>query len=197
MADQRRSAPRAGGSRGRSGPGRRTSARRVADAGAAATAAAEKLQAVRPNPKLTGRAVVLVLVVAVLVLSFASSLQAYLQQRHSIDSLKATIAEREAAIDALQGEKERWGDPAYVEQQARARFGYVMPGETAYVALDSHGNRIEPQASLSEPDQVGEKAKTPWWSTIWSSVELAGNPPAEPTAPPATKIDGVAEESGQ
>ena len=135
----------------------------------------------------------LVLVIAVLVLSFASSLQAYLQQRHSIDSLKSAIAEREAAIDALQREKERWDDPAYVEQQARARMGYVMPGETAYVALDGNGNRIESQSSLSAPDEVGKKAQPPWWSTVWASVELAGNPPAEPATPPATKIDGTEE----
>ncbi|MFT4288456.1 FtsB family cell division protein [Nocardioides sp.] len=194
MADQRRSAPRSGG--GPRGPGRRTtSARRVAEARAAAAAAAERLQAINPasNPKLTGRAVVLVLVIAVLVLSFASSLQAYLQQRHNIDSLKATISKREAAIEALQQEKDRWNDPAYVEQQARVDAGYVMPGETLYVALDAQGHQIGAGGALSEPDTADEQTKQPWWSTVWTSVELAGDPPAESTTASVKKIDGTKE----
>ncbi|MDH2414862.1 septum formation initiator family protein [Nocardioides sp. CER19] len=194
MADQRRSSAR--GPRGRTGPGRTPAARRAAEARAAAAAAADRLTKIDPraNPRLTGRAAVLVLVVAVLVVSFASSLKAYLQQRDHIDTMRAQIAQRTQAIDELQSEKERWKDPAYVEQQARERFGYVMPGETAYVALDANGKRIEPESTLTAPDAVGSHQPKAWWEDAWASVALAGDPPALDERGPARKINGAKEE---
>jgi cell division protein FtsB len=151
----------------------------------------------RANPRLTGRAAVLVLVVAVLVVSFASSLKAYLQQRDHIDTMRAEIAQRAQAIDELETEKERWKDPAFVEQQARERFGYVMPGETAYVALDAHGNRIQAESTLTAPEAVGPKTPKAWWQDAWASVELAGDPPALDQREPARKINGAKEEKDQ
>ena len=193
MTDQRRSSRR--GPRGRTGPGRTPAARRAAEARAAAAAAADRLVKIDPraNPRLTGRAAVLVLVVAVLVVSFASSLKAYLQQRDHIDTMRAQIAQRTQAIDALESEKKRWKDPAYVEQQARERFGYLMPGETAYVALDANGRRIQPESTLTAPDAVGSHQPKAWWEDAWGSVELAGDPPALGAREPARKINGLKE----
>jgi len=131
---------------------------------------------------------IFVLVVGVLVVSYASSLKAYLQQRHDIEALTSQIAEREKAIGDLQDQKDRWNDPAYLEQQAREYFGFVMPGQTAYVALDANGDPIKPSGKLSSPDSVGKpQTPTAWWSDVWSSDLIAGNPPATGT-PPATKI---------
>ncbi len=144
------------------------------------------------RPRFTGRAAVLVLVLAVLTVSYASSLRAYLQQRAHIGELKSAIAERESAINALEREKQRWEDPAFVKAQARARFGYLMPGETGFLVLDEDGKPLESQASLSDPDEVIRTVPTAWWSEAWASVELAGNPPP-PTEGPATEIDGVAQ----
>lgn len=135
----------------------------------------------------------LVLVLAVLTVSYASSLRAYLEQRSHIGDLKAAIAEREANITSLEREKQRWNDPAFVKAQARARFGYLMPGETGYQVLDVDGKPLESQAVLSDPDEVIKIVPTAWWSNAWASVELAGNPPP-PSDGPATEIDGV---SGQ
>jgi hypothetical protein len=139
---------------------------------------------------------VLVLVVAVLVVSYASSLRAYLQQRAHIDDLSAKIAEREKSIDDLEGEKARWNDPAYLETQARQRFGYVAPGERSFVVLDADGNRVQGDASLQDPSSVIRQEPTAWWSTAWESVELAGDPP-KVGKPPAAQIDGSAESSPQ
>jgi len=132
---------------------------------------------------------VFLLVLIVLAASYASSLKAYLQQRHDIDALKSAIVQREKAINNLQDQKDRWNDPAYLEEQARAQFGYVMPGQTAYVALDANGDPIKPSGRLSSPDSVGKKqAPTAWWSQVWSSDLLAGHPPKTTGTPPATKI---------
>jgi cell division protein FtsB len=143
--------------------------------------------AVRRRPRLTGRATVLVLVLSLLTISYASSLRAYLDQRAHIDDLKGQIALRQARISDLEREKRRWEDPAFVRQQARD-LNYVMPGETAYVVLDEDGKPLDSEATLTDPGTVAPKAPTAWWSTAWKSVELAGNPPRrEP--PPAAKID--------
>jgi len=75
---------------------------------------------------------VLVLVLAVLAVSYASSARAWLRQRNEIADLTAQIKASQAAIDGLQQERRRWNDPAYVKQQAHERFGWVMPGETGY-----------------------------------------------------------------
>src|SRR6478735_441189 len=167
------SKPPSRGPRGRTGPGRGPGAPRPARAVAArpqpAAAAGE-----RPRSRFTGRAAVLVLVLAVLTVSYASSLRAYLEQRSHINELKTSIAQHEANIDALETEKARWDDPAFVRTQARERLGYVMPGEKTYLVLDENGRPLEPQAALQDPTTVISTKDTPWWDDAWASVELAG-----------------------
>ena len=141
------------------------------------------------RPRFTGRAAILVLVLAVLAVSYASSMRAYLQQRAHIQELRSQIAQREANIDELEREKRRWRDPAYVQAQARERFGYLMPGETSYVVLDANGKPLESRTSLTDPSTVADRTPTAWWTNEWKSVELAGLPP-KPQAPPASEIDG-------
>ena len=129
----------------------------------------------------------LVLVVSLLTVSYASSMRAYLVQRSHIDDLQSQIATREATISDLEREKRRWDDPAFVRAQAR-ELNYVMPGETAYVVLDRDGNPLDGDAKLADPSTIARTAPTPWWSTAWRSVELAGHPP-RPQAPPASTIN--------
>lgn len=131
----------------------------------------------------------LVLVLAVLAVSYASSMRAYLQQRAHISDLKTAIAERETSINDLEREKRRWEDPAYVEAQARAHFGYLMPGETGFVVLDAQGRPLDSSAELSDRDDVVKTEPTAWWDDAWASVELAGHPP-KATDGPAEKIGG-------
>ncbi len=188
-----------GGPGGSTRPGTRTgrtersgSDRSAARARSAATAPVGATSRPAPRrPRFTGRAAVLVLVLAVLTVSYASSLRAYLQQRAHIGDLKVAIAERESAINSLEREKKRWEDPAFVKAQARARFGYLMPGETGFLVLDKDGKPLESQTSLSDPDDVIKSVPTAWWDNAWASVEMAGDPPA-PTDGPATEIDGRA-----
>ncbi len=143
-----------------------------------------------PRTRFTGRAAVLVLVVALLTVSFASSLRAYVQQRNHLNELKAQIAETEADINDLETEKRRWQDPAYVRAQARERFGFVLPGETGFQVLDENGEPLQTDARLSDPEDVIKVVPDPWWGKAWESVELAGNPPA-PQPDPNTQIDGT------
>ena len=141
---QRRNGP--GGSRRPGGRGAPQRAR--------TTASAARPAAAQRRPRFTGRAAILVLVVAVLTVSYASSLRAYLQQRSHIADLKSQIAERSASIDDLEREKRRWNDPAYVQAQARERFGYLMPGQTSYVVLGEDGKPIGSETDLPDPSRV-------------------------------------------
>ena len=193
MAANRRTPPRGARPRGRTGPGRTTGSGRVGrppQQPPGAAAAVPAAQTSTKRPRLTGRAAILVLVVAVLTVSYASSMRAYLQQRSHIEDLKSQIAQRETDINALEREKRRWHDPAYVKAQARERFGYLMPGETSYVVLGEDGKPLESQSTLTDPSTVARHAPTAWWTTEWKSVQLAGNPP-KPEAPPATEINGA------
>ena len=119
----------------------------------------------------------LVLVVAGLMVSYASSFRAYLDQRHHIEQLEASIARSQSEIASLQREKGRWEDPAYVVAQARARFAFGFPGEVGFQVLDEDGEPLHHEDSLSEPTQEVDDPE--WWQETLSSLEAAGNPPEE------------------
>src|SRR6478752_653414 len=159
------------------GPRQRPRTRAAAPAAAATTASQPR------QSRFTGRAMVLVLVLSVLTISYASSLKAYFQQHSQIQQLRTQIASSESSIQELESEKQRWQDPAYVKEQARARFGYLMPGETSYVVIGSDGKPLAAQATLSDPRTAVTKTPTPWWTSEWKSVQLAGDPPSVRSQP--------------
>ncbi|MCH1865837.1 septum formation initiator family protein [Nocardioides sp. CFH 31398] len=141
----------------------------------------------RERPRVTSRGAILALVLAVLVVSYASSLRAYLVQREHIADVKAEIAERQDAITALEREQRRWEDPVYLASQARARFGYLMPGETGFQVLDEDGEPLGAGNGLPETEPEPERP-TAWWKTAWESVEIAGRPQQVPEKEPAEQI---------
>lgn len=146
----------------------------------------------RRRPRLTGRAAVLAVVFAVLVVSYASSMRAWLDQRASVQDAEARIAAAENEITALERERKRWRDDAYVEAQGRSVLGWVMPGETSYQVIDRDGEPLAAERTLPEAEDVVPENDTPWWSSAWESVRIADHPelepePAERIAPPPTK----------
>ncbi len=182
------STSRAGGS----GPGRSGSTSRgtrPAGSTTARTRAGAERPVVRPaKPRLTGRAAILVLVLAVLAVSYASSLRAYLQQRGELDSLQSTIAQRQDEIADLEQEKARWLDPEFVRTEARERLGYVMPGETPFVVL-SDGEPLALDNELTDPDTLPVSVTAAFWDDAWETMLIAGNPQRRADPPPLTKIE--------
>lgn len=131
-----------------------------------------------------------------LAVSYASSLRAYLQQQQHTAELHAQIAETSEGISALEREKRRWKDEAYIEAQARLRFGYVMPGETSYMVIDENGDPLEATDELADPATVPVDVPPAWWDTFWGSLEAAGNPEkAQEENTPAQKIESEKDES--
>ena len=129
---------------------------------------------------------VLVVVAVLLVVSYASSMRAYLQQRSHISDLNAQIARSEKDIAALKKEKGRWSDKAYIEAQARQRLGWVLPGETSYQVVGRDGKPISTSGTLPDPSSVAKPLRDPWWQRVYGTVRTADHP--ERVSTPATKI---------
>ncbi len=133
------------------------------------------------------------LVLAVLVVSYASSMRAYLEQKEHLEALRRSIADSRANIEALEREKRRWKDDAFVEAQARQRLSWVMPGEIGFQVIGDDGKPLDGGDTLSDPEAVTEANRPPWWQTAWGSVEAAGHPedlpePVEKIHAPKKKI---------
>jgi hypothetical protein len=139
---------------------------------------------------------VLVLVVAGLLVSYASSFRAYLDQRHHVTDLESSIARSKAEIADLQREKQRWHDPAYVVAQARARFAFGFPGEIGFQVLDADGKPLDHDDTLGDPTPQSEDRE--WWQQTLASLDAAGNPPKkkEPVRKITVDPSDVPEESG-
>lgn len=145
--------------------------------------------------RLTGRAAVLVLVLAVLAMSYASSMRAYLRQRSEINTLKMQIAEQRADVATLEQTRERLHDPAYIRTLARLRFGWLMPGETGYRVIDADGHVLpDGGAQLTDPAARRRAADPEWWQDVWGSVVAAGRQPGDRAAgraPQRTPVDRI------
>ena len=165
---------------------RRDQVQRNIRPGARGTERARATEAAAPRPRFTNRMAILVVVLAVLVVSYASSMRAYLEQRSHINDLRGQVASSERDIKALEREKRRWADEEYVKAQARKRFSWVMPGETSYQVLDRDGKPLEQGDELTDPTSVARTVPDPWWDKVYGTLEGADHPKKAPT--PATRI---------
>jgi cell division protein FtsB len=119
---------------------------------------------------LTARAAILAVAVASVALALALPFKVWVAQRGQISSLQAQTREQEHRVAALKQDQQRWQDPAYIEQQARLRLHYAMPGEKTYVVLGKPKKHHQQAAtSPADPALTG-----PWYSRLWQSVEAAG-----------------------
>ncbi|HET7386367.1 MAG TPA: septum formation initiator family protein [Nocardioidaceae bacterium] len=127
------------------------------------------------RPRFTGRFAILVLVVALLTVSYASSMRAYAQQRAHIQSLRHDIATSKAQIDQLTREKRRWHDPAYIRAQAHRRFGWVLPGEITFQVIGADGKPLGVADTLPKAEVHTKHQPAQWWQSAWRSDVLAGS----------------------
>ena len=119
---------------------------------------------------LTGRAAVLGLVVCALVLSLAYPAKEFLAQRGEIGRLQDEQRQAQARVSALEEQKQRLKDPAYVSAQARARLQYVLPGETIYVVVPPAGSGADGGTRPQTPEVSEDGA---WYGRLWGTVRAA------------------------
>jgi cell division protein FtsB len=115
------------------------------------------------RPTLTGRAAILVLVLAALVVTLAIPLRAWMSQQAEIAALEADVAQSRERVESLRAELKDWEDPAFVIAQARSRLHFVFPGEVGYVVLGEDDRPIVP-----EEERAADQA--PWYSRLWDST---------------------------
>ena len=101
------------------------------------------------------------------------TLGTYIDQRQKIAALEHSIQVSEDEITALQKERERWNDPAYITTQARERLYYVKPGEVVYL-ID---NDLDPAALPQEQGPVSdtlEEKPSDWMPQLLRTLTSAG-----------------------
>ena len=114
------------------------------------------------------------LAVCAVVLTLAYPMREYLAQRSQIAQLAQQQETQLSRVAALEQQRKRWEDPAYVKAQARRRLQYVMPGEVGYVVLDP--GQVRTSAPGRRPVTVAPSGKaegTPWYSRLWGTVPAA------------------------
>jgi cell division protein FtsB len=131
----------------------------------------DRQQPPRVRANLTGRAAVLALVVCMLAISLAYPLREYLAQRSDIADVRAQVSEQEQRVADLEHQRTLWRKPSYVERQARERLHFVMPGETTYVVLEPDEAPADSGVVAAAPRPT---QRSPWFSQLWRSVEVAG-----------------------
>ncbi len=129
-----------------------------------------------PRGSFTGRAVILALVLAALVLMLAVPMRTWFAQRAEIASLQADVDAARARVAELQVLKERWNDPAFIAAEARRRLHYVLPGEIGYTTLGADGKPVVETMAAAEV-----LSRMSWVQKLWGAVKEADNP-ADPNA---------------
>lgn len=165
------------------GPARRTPSTRRPDARRRTTGVGT------PTPKppvpgakrtaITTRAAILAVVLCVLALALTVPLRQYVAQRGKVARLRAKQAQAQARVDALEAQKQRLQDPAYVEQLARERLHFVRPGEVPYILLTPSPAPAPVKPGTPAGKEVGGEG--PWYSRLWDTVEAAGTAPKPKT----------------
>lgn len=130
----------------------------------------------------TRRLAALGAVFVLLAIMIVPTLRAYLQQRAEYASLTEQVGRQQQSLSALQGQLERWDDPAYVEQQARERLKFVRPGETSYQVIGAEkllGDSLAGRSRVVVPHQGDDSI--PWYGKMWSSIVIADRPDVDDT----------------
>jgi cell division protein FtsB len=124
----------------------------------------------KPRPVLTGRALALGAVVVVLIVLLASPINRYLSSRHAVGTASRQLHDDQHRLAQLTRQRDRWGDPGYIQQQARSRLEYAMPGDTVYVVVGA-GQRSD--IARTSGVQAAQPAGTGWNTRLMDSVRAA------------------------
>ena len=114
------------------------------------------------RPFLLGLLVLLVLGVMVL----SGPLRSYLDQRDRVDLLERQLAVLDDANAELSQRATDLRDPEYREILARERYGYVRPGEVAYVVVPPERDTSD----IGEMLTVEDPEPRPWFRAAWDGL---------------------------
>ena len=111
-------------------------------------------------------------VVVLLLVLLASPINRYFGSRSDVDTAAQQLQQDQTRLQQLRAQQKRWGEPAYIEQQARRTLQYAMPGDTTYVVVNRGArNQIDRTRTTSS----GTTDSASWNTKLWDSVRRAGD----------------------
>ncbi|MCU1658243.1 MAG: septum formation initiator family protein [Pseudonocardiales bacterium] len=123
-----------------------------------------------PRRAVTGRALVLGTLVVLLLVLLASPLNRYFGSRGDVGHAAQQLRDDQAQLQTLQKQLAQWSDPGFIQQQARLRLQYAMPGDTVYVVVNpGQKSDIEKTSDTGAAPPAGS-----WNQRLWDSVQAAG-----------------------
>jgi cell division protein FtsB len=125
---------------------------------------------------VTGRALVLGGVVVLLVVLLASPLHRYLAARSALQQSEQQRTTSQQQLQQLQQQNNQLSDPAYIEQQARIRLQYAMPGDTVYTVVHP-GQQSGIDSSAGKSTGQTKVPGDTWNRRLWGSVRAADGSP--------------------
>lgn len=132
---------------------------------------------------MTVRALVLSVVLLLSLVLLLPTVRAYVTQAGELDAMRDDLAQARDDHDELESQLERWDDESYVEQEARERLNFVMPGDRPWRVLDPEVvvDDIDPVTGeeITDGPVRGYDDGTPWYEAIWTSVQVAGDQPVD------------------
>lgn len=123
--------------------------------------------------RLSGFMVIMLSLVVLGAWVLVPTLGTYIDQRQKIAALEASVEVSADEIAALEQERERWDDPAYITTQARERLYYVKPGEVVYLVDNDLDPASLPQEQAPVSDEL-EESPADWMPQLLRSVTGAG-----------------------
>ncbi|HWT32792.1 MAG TPA: septum formation initiator family protein, partial [Microbacterium sp.] len=123
--------------------------------------------------RLSGFTVIMMGLVILAVCVLVPTVSTYVGQRQQIAALQHSVQMAKDDVAALDQERERWKNPAYIASEARERLYYVKPGDIVYLVIDDLPASRLPQQQDAVSKGV-QQTKTDWTSQLVASVVQAG-----------------------
>ncbi len=111
-----------------------------------------------------------------LVVVLAAPLHRYLAARGALRQAELQRSQSQQELTELQRKAAQWSDPSFVEQQARARLQYAMPGDTTFVVV-TPGQKSPTEVAKQADSGATRVPGQTWNQRLWGSVQAADTSP--------------------
>lgn len=128
--------------------------------------------------RLSGFAIVTLVVLVLTVVVLAPSLRIFVEQRQQLAALEAEVRAQHEEVKQLEAEIARWDDPRYIEAQARERLNYVYPGEISYLVIDD-GETVTTDDGQPISGEL-QSTRVDWVRMLLNSIVTSGTTTATP-----------------
>lgn len=123
--------------------------------------------------RFSGFTVIMCSLVVLGVFVLVPTIGTYAKQQQQIAALEQSVRVTTDEVAALEAQRERFKDPAYITTQARERLYYIKPGEVVYLVDDDLPDAATPQEQAPVSAEV-TRTRTDWMAQLVRSVTTAG-----------------------